>query len=210
MEKYHYDMRFALACRGMYLAYGGLRKSVPERMTVEEFVTDDRSPGAVLLTDARLNLLKAVVVTEAKEGKIKKLYVPIESIEFLQEGKINLLLDTSDEELLRIASELYRMSKEEQMKHVVYNRETLLQDIELSGIILDKHSMRASRLREISTIVPNLADDFVLLRHHAKVNLLRSLVVSVLGLFVLIFGLFRDEKTDPSPETDLSPETDSA
>ncbi|MCW5202515.1 hypothetical protein VU12_06205 [Desulfobulbus sp. US4] len=190
---------------GMYLAYGGLKKSVPERMTVAEFAIDDRSPGAVLLTDARLNLLKAVVVTEGEEGKIKKLYVPIESIEFLQEDKIDLLLDTNDEKLLRIASELYQMNKEEQMKHVVYHRNTLLHEIELSGIMLDKASMRASRLREISTVVPDLADDFFVLRHHAKVNLIRSLVISVLGLFVLIFGLFRDEKVDPSPEIDSAP-----
>ncbi len=187
---------------GMYHAYGGLKHSVPERMTVAEFATDDRSPGAVLLTDARLNLLKAVVVTEGKEGKIKKLYVPIESIDFLQEGKIDLLLDTSDTKLLQIASVLYRMSKGEQMKHVVQHRNVLLQETTLSGIMLDKASMRASRLREISTVVPNLADDFFVLRHHAKVNLLRSLVISVLGLFVLIFGLFRDEKADPAPETD--------
>ncbi len=189
---------------GMYLAYGGLRKSVPQRMTVEEFATDGRSPGAVLLTDARLNLLKAVVVTEGKEGKIKKLYVPIESIEFLQEDKIDLLLDTSDEKLLRIASELYQMSKEEQMKHVVYHRDTLLQEIALSGIMLGKSSMRASRLREISTMVPNLADDFFLLRHHATVSLVRSLVISVLGLFVLIFALFRDKKEEPLPGTDAT------
>ncbi|MCI5124503.1 MAG: hypothetical protein D3925_08520 [Candidatus Electrothrix sp. AR5] len=187
---------------GMYHAYGGLKHSVPERMTVAEFATDDRSPGAVLLTDARLNLLKAVVVTKGKEGEIKKLYVPVESIEFPQEGKVDLLLDTSDGELLRIASELYQMNKEEQMKHVVYHRDTLLQDIALSGIMLDKASMRASRLREISAMVPNLADDFFVLRHHAKVNLLRSLVISVLGLFILVFGLFRDEGVDPSPETD--------
>ncbi|MCI5138991.1 MAG: hypothetical protein D3922_11390 [Candidatus Electrothrix sp. AR1] len=190
---------------GMYHAYGGMKHSVPERMTVAEFAIDDRSPGAVLLTDARLNLLKAVVVTEGREGKIKKLYVPIESIEFLQEGKVGLLLDTSDAKLLRIASELYRMNKEEQMKHVVYHRNTLLHETELSGIMLDKASMRASRLREISTVVPNLADDFLVLRHHAKVNLLRSLIISVLGLFILVFGLFRDEKADPPPETDSAP-----
>ena len=187
---------------GMYHAYGGLKHSVPERMTVAEFATGDRSPGAVLLTDARLNLLKAVVVTEGEEGKIKKLYVPIESIEFLQKGKTSLLLDTNDGELLRIASELYQMNKEEQMKHVVYHRNTLLHETALPGIMLDKVSMLASRLREISTVVPNLADDFFVLRHHAKVNLLRSLVISILGLFVLVFGLFRDERIDPSPEPD--------
>jgi hypothetical protein len=190
---------------GMYHAYGGLKHSVPERMTVAEFATNDRFPGAVLLTDARLNLLKAVVVTEGKEGKLKKLYVPIESIEFFQEGKVDLLLDTSDAKLLEIASALYRMSKGEQMKHIVQYRNVLLQETTLSGVMLDKASMRASRLREINAIVPNLADDFFVLRHHAKVNLLRSLIISVLGLFVLIFGLFRDEKVDPSPEDDSTP-----
>lgn len=190
---------------GMYHAYGGLKHSVPERMTVAEFATGKRSPGAVLLIDARLNLLKAVVVTEGKEGKIKKLYVPIESVYFLQEDKVGLLLETSDGELLRIAAELYQMNKEEQMKHVVYHRNTLLHETALAGIMLDKASMRASRLREISTVVPNLADDFFILRHHARVNLLRSLVISILGLFVLVFGLFRDERVDPSSETDSAP-----
>ncbi|CAK8718315.1 hypothetical protein KKHLCK_07485 [Candidatus Electrothrix laxa] len=190
---------------GMYAAYGGLKNSVPERMTVAEFVTDDRSSGAVLLTDARLNLLKAVVVTEGKEGKIKKLYVPIESVYFLQEDKISLLLDTSDAKLLDIASELYRMSKGEQMKHVVHHRNSLLQEIELSGIMLDKGSMRASRQQEIRSIVKNIADDFFVLRHQAKISLVRSLIISVLGLFVLTFGLFREKKVNPLPETDASP-----
>lgn len=187
---------------GMYHAYCGLKDSVPQRMTVAKFATANHSPGAVLLTDARLNMLKAFVVTEGKEKKIKKLYIPIESVYFLQEDKIELLLETNDDALLRIASNLYRMSKEEQMKYVVSHQDTLLRETELSGIMLDKASMRASRLREISTVVPNLADDFFLLRHHAKVNLIRSLIISILGLFVLIFGLFREKKADSPPETD--------
>ena len=185
---------------GMYHAYRGLQHSVPQRMTVAEFVADNRSPGAVLLTDARLNLLKAFVVTEGKEKKIKKLYIPVESIAFLQEDKISLLLDTDDEELLRIASEFYGMTKEEQMKHVISHRDSLLRETGLSGIMLDKASMRASRLREISTVIPNLADNFFVLRHHAKINLVRSLIISVLGLFVLLFGLFREKKVD-APES---------
>ena len=190
---------------GMYHAYSGLKRSAPRKMTVLEFAADERSPGAVQLTDARLNMLKAVAVTKGKEEEIKKLYLPIESLGYIQEGKIKLLLDTGDGELLRIASELYRMSKEEQMKHAVHHRNTLLRETELSGIILDKASMRASRLREIQAVVPNLADDFFVLRHHAKFNPLRSLVISVLGLFVLIFGLFREKKAVSSSETDSAP-----
>ena len=190
---------------GMYFAYGGLKRSVPKQMTVVEFAADERSPGAVLLTDARLNLLKAVAVTEGATGKIKKLYVPIESIGYIQAGRVNLLLDSSDEKLLQIASDLYRMSKEEQMKYAVHHRDTLLQEIEVSGIMLDKVSMGASRLREIEAVVPNLADNFFVLRHHATVNLLRSLVISVLGLFILIFGLFRDKKAATPPETEAAP-----
>ncbi|WPD24820.1 MAG: hypothetical protein SD837_09690 [Candidatus Electrothrix scaldis] len=187
---------------GMYYAYGGLKHSVPKRMTVVEFAADERSPGAVQLSDARLNLLKAVVVTEGETGKIKKLYVPIESIGYIQEGKVNLLLDTSDTDLLQIASELYNMSKEEQMKHAVHHRHTLLREIELTGMMLDKASMRASRLREIEAVVPNLAGNFFVLRHHAKVNLLRSLVISVLGLFILTFGLFREKKAETPPPSE--------
>uniref|UniRef100_UPI0040561E5B hypothetical protein n=1 Tax=Candidatus Electrothrix sp. TaxID=2170559 RepID=UPI0040561E5B len=192
---------------GMYHAYSALKYSTPERMTVRAFINSDKGPGAVLLTDARLNMLKAMVVTQGKEGKIEKLYVPIESAEFRQEKKIRLLLDTSDAELLRIASAFYQMNKEEQMKHVVHHKETLLQEIELTGIMLDKASMRASRLREVRSLIPNLADDFFIFRHHAKINLARSLVISVLGLFILIFGLFREKKTGPAlSETDsMSP-----
>ena len=188
---------------GMYYAYGGLKHSVPKRMTVVEFAADERSPGAVRLSDARLNMLKAVAVTEGATGKIKKLYLPIESIGYIQEGKVSLLLDTSDEKLLEIASELYSMSRAEQMKQAVLHRNTLLREMELSGMMLDKASMQASRLREIEAVVPNLADNFFVLRHHAKVNLLRSLVISVLGLFVLIFGLLREKKavTPSEPET---------
>ena len=185
---------------GMYSAYGGLQHSVPERMTVVKFATDERTPGAVQLTDARLNLLKAVAVTEGTTGKIKKLYLPIESIGYIQEGKVSLLLDTDDEKLLRIASELYQMDKGEQMKHAVHHRDTLLREMELSGIMLDKASMRASRLHEIEAVVPNLAENFFVLRHHAGVNLFPSLILSVLGLFILIFGLFREKKAATAPE----------
>ncbi len=187
---------------GMYHAYGALKHSIPERMRVADFAKSYRSPGAVLLTDARLNLLKAMVVTKGDKGEIKKLYLPIESVYFLQEEKVELLLDTSDAELLKIASDFYRMTKEEQVKHVVHHRLSLLREMELSGLMLDKASMRASRLREVSSLVPHLADDFFILRHHAKVNLARSLVISVLGLFVLIFGLFREKKSASTPEAD--------
>ncbi|MCW5211347.1 hypothetical protein VU04_00355 [Desulfobulbus sp. TB] len=188
---------------GMYHAYFLLKNATPQQMTVAEFIGSDHHLGAVLLTDARLNLLKAMIVTEGKESRIKKLYLPIESIEFFQEDKVSLLLDTSDAKLLNIASKFYRMSKKEQRSYVVHHRQELLQEIELVGIMLDRHSMRASRLQEIRNVVPQLADDFFVLRHQAKVSLVRSLVISVLGLFILIFGLFRDEdKADLAPKTD--------
>ena len=183
---------------GMYYAYDGLKFSVPERMTVEEFATGDRSPGTILLTDARLNLLKAVVMTEGEQGKIKKLYLPVESADYTQEDRTSLLLETDDEKLLKIASEFHTMKKQEQMKYVVHHRDKLLQETELSGIMLDTASMRADRQKEIRSVVPNLADDFFLLRHHAQINLIPSLVICVLGLFVLIFGLFREKRAEPS------------
>ncbi|MCI5158981.1 MAG: hypothetical protein D3906_11220 [Candidatus Electrothrix sp. AUS1_2] len=190
---------------GMYSAYGGLKHSAPKQMTVVEFAADERAPGAVQLTDARLNLLKAVALTEGATGKIKKLYLPIESIGYIQEDKVSLLLDTDDEKILRIASELYRMSKEEQMKHAVHHRDTLLREMELSGMMLDKASMRAGRLHEIEAVVPNLAENFFVLRHHARVNLFPSLIISVLGLFILVFGLFREKKAATSPEIEIAP-----
>ncbi len=193
---------------GMCRAYSALRHSIPERMRVADFAQSYRSSGAVRLIDARLNMLKAMVVTKGNKGEIKKLYLPIESVYFFQEEKVELLLDTSDVELLKIASDFYRMNKEEQMKYVVHHRLSLLREMELSGLMLDKTSMRASRLREVRSLVPNLADEFFILRHHARINLTRSLVISVLGLFVLILGLFREKKAGPdspnSPETDLA------
>lgn len=194
---------------GMYHAYFLLKNATPQQMTVAEFMQfahRSHHLGAVLLTDARLNLLKAIVITEEKENRIKKLYLPIDSIELLQEDRVSLLLDTSDAKLLNIASKIYRMSKKEQRSYVVHHRQDLLQEIELVGLMLDRHSMRASRLQEIRTVVPRLADDFFVLRHQAKVSLARSLVISVLGLFILIFGLFRgEEKADPAPTTDSTP-----
>lgn len=200
---------FFLLVGGMYQAYFLLKNATPQQMTVAEFLGshDDyhRHLGTVLLTDARLNLLKAIVITGGKENRIKKLYLPIESIEFLQGDKVSLLLDTSDVKLLNIASKIYRMSKKEQRQYVVHHRQELLQERELGGIMLDRHSMRASRLQEIRTVVPGLADDFFVLRHQAKVSLVRSLIISILGLFILTFGLFREEKAEPVPPTDSTP-----
>lgn len=190
---------------GMFYAYDGLKFSVPERMTVGDFIQDKRSAGTILLTDARLNLLKAIVMTEGNQEKVKKLYLPVESAEYVQKGGIDLLLESKDENLLKIASEFFTMKKEEQMKYAVHHRDSLLRDMELSGIILDTSSMRASRLQEIRTVVPNLADDFFLLRHNAQINLIPSLVVSVLGMFVLIFGLFREKRAESSSETESIP-----
>lgn len=191
---------------GMYHAYLLLKNATPQQMTVAEFIGSHgdyhHHLGAILLTDARLNLLKAMIVTEGKENRIKKMYLPIESIEFLQKDRVSLLLDTSDAKLLNIASKIYRMSKKEQRRYVVHHRQDLLQEIELGGIMLDRRSMRASRLQEIRTVVPRLADDFFVLRHQAQVSLARSLIISVLGLFILLFGLFREEKRDPAPPTD--------
>lgn len=193
-----------LVIGGMLYAYDGLKFSVPERMTVAKFIQDKRSAGTVLLTDARLNLLKAIVMTEGNQGEIKKLYLPVESEDYVQEGKINLLLESRDEKLLKIASEFFTMKKEEQMKYAVHHRDTLLRNMDLSGIMLDTRSMRANRLQEIRSVVPNLADNFFLLRHNAQINLVPSLVVSVLGLFVLIFGLFREKRAEPASATETA------
>ncbi len=186
-------------------AYRGWKHPNPERMTVAEFAASDQSAEWVVLTDAKLNLLKAAVLKKGKDKVIKKLYVPIESEEIFQKEKVSLLLDTNDKELLQIAAELYEMSEGEQLKYIVKNRDKLLRESELSGTMSGKGTMSADRVEEMRSIVKNLGDDFHIMKHNATVNLTRGLIISVVALFFLILALRRRKKSAvPSgPETSV-------
>ena len=178
---------------GAYDAYIGWKNPEPTRTTVADYAKSDKSKEWVILTDAKINLLKAVVVTRKKGGKISKLYVPIESAEFTQKDTISLLLDTDDKEILDIARQLHAMSGAEQLQFLVKEKDKLVRNVELSGRIASKHSMSSDRVKEMQKLIENLASDFYILDHNWEASLKRGLIIAGIGLFMLILS-FRKKK----------------
>ncbi|MCI5222287.1 MAG: hypothetical protein D3924_06335 [Candidatus Electrothrix sp. AR4] len=187
---------------GVHDACDGWKHPASKHMTVAEFVASDQSARWVVLTDAKLNLRKATVVTKERSGEIKKLYVPIESEEFFQKEKVSLLLNTEDEELLQIAAQLYLMTDGEQLGEIVQNRDKLLREVELSGTMCGKGTMNLNRVKKIRSIVNNLDEDFRILHHDANMNLTRGLIFSGVALLVLVFTLRRKKKSTVLSKSD--------
>jgi len=179
---------------GAHDAYNGWKNPEPIQMSVSDFINSDKSASWVNLHDAKLNLLKAVAVTSGKTGKVKQLYVPIESEEFFQEGKVKLLLDTSDKELLTLAQEMHDLSEAEQLKYVVQNRDKLLRNAPLSGTMVSHHAMSSERRKEMGELIKNLDQEFYLMNHGADVDLVRGLIISGVATLILLFGIFRKKK----------------
>ena len=200
--------RIAFILLGLFLLFGGLndayngwKQPEPARLKVAEFIGSDHSADWVVLTDAKLNLLKAVMVAKGEGGKIKQLYIPIESDKFFQKDKVSLLLDTKDKELIAIANEMRAMSEGEQLKYIVQNRDRLLREGEISGTMSSKAVMNSERVAEVNGLIKNLDGEFFILSHGADVNLKRGLIIAGVALVILVLAFRRKKKVIPkTPE----------
>jgi hypothetical protein len=96
----------AMGAQGLYV---GLTNRAPLTMTYQEFLLKKPSSGWIEISDARLNLLEAISESNRITGTIKKVYLPVTSQAAGQgggDGKIHLLLLTTDEEILKTLKEL--------------------------------------------------------------------------------------------------------
>ena len=163
-------------------------------MTVSDYVNSDHTERWVVLTDAKLNLMKGVMVTKGEGGKIKRLYLPIESEEFFQEEKISLLLDTTDDELLASAEEMRALSKGEQLKHLIQNRDKYLRNVELSGKVWSQSVMDSDHADDINRLISNIDDEYYVLDHGVTADFKRGLIISIVALVILVITISRRRK----------------
>ena len=200
-------LRIVLILLGLFLLFGGIhdayngwQQSEPARMTVAEYTASDQADSWVVLTDAKVNLLKAVTVRKGKEGKVNRLYVPIESDEFFQKEKISLLLDTTDKELLAVAEEMVALSAGDQIRYLAENRNKLLRDVELSGTMMSHRALSSDRAEELGKLIGNLKDGFYIMNHGATVDFTRGVFISIVALLLLVFAARRKKKAGVAPQ----------
>lgn len=179
---------------GLHEAYEGWSNPEPKQMTVSDYVNSDHTENWVVLTDAKLNLMKGVMVTKGEGGKIKRLYLPIESEEFFQKEKISLLLDTTDEELLASAEEMRALSEGEQLKHFIQNRDKFLRNVELSGKVWSQSVMDSDHADDINRLISNIDDEYYVLDHGATADFTRGLIISMVALVILVIAISRKRK----------------
>ncbi|MDH5639601.1 MAG: hypothetical protein OEZ04_14030 [Nitrospinota bacterium] len=190
--------RIILILAGLFLlvgggneTYNGMNQSEMAKMPVAQFVKSGKDIKWIALTDAKLDLLKAITVSSGKTGKIKELYIPIESKEYRQGKSVNLLLESNDKKLLDLAQKLKDMDKASLTKYVLENRGELLTEGEVSGTVWTKNSLSSSRRDEIKGLVSNLDENFYIMNHNATISLTRGIVILAIGAGVLLLGLRR-------------------
>ena len=167
-------------------------ESIP--MTVSDYLKSDKSLPYVTLSDAKINLLKAVTIRKEKSDKIKLIYVPIDAQGFEQKDSINLLLETDDDALLELATTMHGLSAGEQLKYVAENRDKLICSRALSGKMSGKHGMDGDHRKQMHELVKGLTKDFQIMDHNVKPDVGRGVILLMLGLALLLFGVWRIKK----------------
>ncbi len=180
---------------GVVDAYSGWKNPEPIRMTVAEYMNSDKSAKWVILTDAKINMLQAVVVMKKKDKEVvTRLYLPIESDSFKQEALKKLLLSSKDKKLLALASTLHNLPAAEQLKYIAQHKDALIFQQEISGNMLSADGMKNSHKDDVKKLMKNLDDDFYLLLHNAHPSFKRGLGIFVVGLVLLLLGWRKKKK----------------
>lgn len=177
---------------GVYDSYLSYNNPEPIKMSVSEYSQSDKSKAVyVTITDAKINLLKSVVLSNKLGGSISRLYVPIESNGFQQDNKTTLILNSSDTDVLNTANEVFSLSETEQLKYLIENRDKLMLAGEISGRLVHSKMMESDRREEVSKLMKNLDGDFYVLNHNASASKVRGPVLLVLGLLMMILVVRR-------------------
>lgn len=186
----------------VFLIYTGYkdwknREEQPTRITVADYVKSDKSKKWVVLTGAKINLLKAVSVTRKTGLKIAdvpvgstevlSLYIPIEST-ITQNDTVSLLLETNDKEILDIVRHAPQLiakseakSEAELLQFLIKGK--LIRSVELSGL------MERGKGGEIQKHFKNLASNFYVLKHNSAISSTGGLKTMGVGLLMLTMSI---------------------
>jgi hypothetical protein len=102
-------MAIGLIAMGTQGVYVGVTNRTPKVMTYQELLQKKPSSGWIEISDARLNVLSAISESNRFTGKIKQVYIPVDSSaagEGPGDGLIHLLLSTKDEAILQTVKDL--------------------------------------------------------------------------------------------------------
>ncbi len=187
---------------GLFLIAGGIGDAIqghraPEatKMTVAEFIADENISPWVILTDAKINLLRAVAVSSGSSGKIKRLYAPIESNDAPQKDAIKVLIRTSDSEMIEVAQQMKDLSAGEQIKFLASHKKDLLREGAIEGRVNSHNSLKDSDLKEMRKLVGDLSSKFTVFDYPGLApSFKRGILILCLGIGLTLLSLFMFKK----------------
>jgi len=198
-------MRYLLLVVSLLVLFGGVndtctswRNPRPVAMTLQEFTQAEPKPVYVRLSDARPNLVDAVIVghKDTRPGEdgqqiesVTRLYIPIRPEGAAKGERVSLLLDTQEEGLLATANEFNRLSSVDQLLYFAEHSENLVVKGEVSGRVARSTTMSTDRRERLRKLKTDLAEEFFVLEHGSLPSLRRGLTALVVGLLLLILSL---------------------
>jgi hypothetical protein len=198
-------MRYLLLVVSLLILFGGVNDTwtswqnpQPVAMTLREFAQAEPKPVYVRLSDARPNLVDAVIVgrrdAEAEGGgqqikSVTRLYIPIRPEGAAKDEKVSLLLDTRGKGLLATANEFNRLSSVDQLLYFAEHSDDLVVNGPVSGRVARSSTMSADRREQLRKLKTDLAEEFFVLEHNSLPSLRRGITALVAGVLLLLLSL---------------------
>lgn len=199
---------------GLHGLYTAVKNPTPTEITYDEYAEEKPSAEWLKLTECMLDVPDYAYAETG--GAIKEMYIPLRSpSDQDNEGKILVLLLTSDEEWLTIGNEMKELPEGDEgamLAYMIKNAAKMYPTRDVQGVLQFGINSDSDDRKQLAGLFDNMDPDFVVLEHNAEPSLGASVFMTALGL-VLILGVIgigiatRSNEDETHPDAALPDET---
>jgi hypothetical protein len=170
----------ALLWGGGQKIYTGLMNSSPTSLTLAEYEKTKPPAHWLKLSDCQLSVAECLVRQDASKS-VTEIFIPLRA-KGGAAGKSQVLFATKDAGLMLVNAQLGSVKSEQEAISVLTTHRDKLYNREVQGLVRYGIDLKDKDRRELATLGPSLASDFIILDDGAKPSL-------GLGFLMLVGGL---------------------
>jgi hypothetical protein len=180
--------------QGLYTA---LKNRAPHSITFAEYVHTKPDREWVELKDTRLDFLSAITKSI---GTPTDAYIPLHAPDEPDDAKVPALLHTKDAAMLDLVKQIKALPDEKAtIEFMVKNRERIFPRQTVSGLVEFGVDSNSKKRRKIAKLNANLAENFAIINHNDKPDLMLGIILVGVALPVTWLCWFRSWGSSKTP-----------
>lgn len=187
----------ALFWGGGQTLYTAIKNREPHSITFAEYIRTKPDREWVELKEAKLDFTGAIAKST---GTPTEAYIPLHAPGEPDDAKVSALLHTRDKAMLDLVKQIRTLPDEKAtIEFLVKNRERIFPQQTVSGLIEFGIDDNSKKRRKIAKLDANLAENFAIINHDEKPNLMLGIGLLVAAFPIAWFCWFRRSSSSTQP-----------